>query len=336
MRAFVVEHEDGSVRAGVRDLDEADVLDDGDVEIDVEWSCLNYKDSMVVRPGSVVARRSPLIAGVDAAGVVTASAHPGLSPGTAVVVHGHGLGTSHHGGFAPRLRCPHEWVTSLPGGLSTRTAMAYGTAGYTAMASLLALEAAGVAPSSGEVLVTGASGGVGTVAVALLASRGYDVTAMTGKPDHAAHLTALGARRVVGRGDLEARPERVLGPERLAGAIDCVGGETLARILRLVRWGGVVAASGLVGGAVLDTTMYPFITRNVCLVGIDSVSAPSAVREGVWTALDGALDDAAVERLVTREIGLDGIEAGLAMLDRGEARGRVLVAPSRAPGQVAP
>jgi acrylyl-CoA reductase (NADPH) len=329
MRAFVIEHDGDDVRAGVTDVDADAYLVDGDVEVAVEWSCLNFKDAMAVRPRSPVARRSPLIGGVDAAGVVCASTSQLLEVGQRVVAHGHGLGTSHHGGFAPRLRCDGSWLTVLPDRMGPRTAMVFGTAGYTAMASVLALEHAGVAPASGEVLVTGASGGVGSVAVALLAARGFDVTAMTGKPDEHEPLVALGAARVIGRDGLDDRPDRVLGAERFAGAVDCVGGATLGGILRVVRWGGAVAASGLVGGATLETTVYPFITRNVALLGIDSVAAPASVRESVWHELQGALDAATIEVLVAKEVGLQGIAAGLATLERGEARRRILVDPAR-------
>ena len=207
--------------------------------------------------------------------------------------------------------------------------MAYGTAGYTAMASVLAMERVGLSNDEGPVLVTGATGGVGSVAVALLAARGFSVTAMTGKPDERAHLEALGAAEVVGRDALDDRPERVLGAERFAGAVDCVGGTTLARIVRVLRWGGTVAATGLVGGAALETTVYPFITRNVSLLGIDSVLPPPHVRREVWETLACALEPERIAQLVDREVGLDGIAAGLAQLDRGDARGRVLVDPSR-------
>lgn len=328
MRAFVVEHHDAEVRAAVRDVDEAAWLD-GPVEVAVEWSCLNAKDAMVRRPNSRVARRSPLIAGVDAAGTVTASAHPSVRVGTRVVVHGHGLGTSHHGGLAPRLRCDASWVVEVPDSMSTRAAMAYGTAGYTAMASVRALRAAGIAPGDGEVLVTGATGGVGSIAVALLAAAGYDVTAMSGSAAGHGWLRRLGAARVVGRDDLDVAPDRVLAPERLAGAIDCVGGATLAGILRSVRWGGVVAASGLVGGAALQTTVYPFITRNVALLGIDAVDAPADVRAAVWRSLDGALDPGLLDELVDDEISLDAVADGLDRLDAGDVRGRIIVDPTR-------
>jgi putative YhdH/YhfP family quinone oxidoreductase len=327
MRAFVVEHRDGSATAGVREVDAT--LLEGDVAVAVAWSCLNYKDAMVVRPQSRVARRELLIGGIDAVGTVTESPTEAVATGAAVIAHGHGFGTSHHGGFATALRSDAGWLTPLPRGLDARTAMAYGTAGYTAMASVLALEAAGLTNDAGPVLVTGATGGVGSVAVALLAARGFEVVAMTGKPAERAYLLGLGAHEVVGRDALADRPDRVLGTARFAGAVDCVGGETLAGILRVLRWGGAVAVTGLVGGVELATTVYPFLTRNVALLGIDSVDAPPDVRAEVWETLACALDDGRVERLVAREVGLDGIAAGLDELERGAARGRILVDPTR-------
>lgn len=324
MRAFVVEHHDGAVTAGVRDVDESTWLTEGDALVEVEWSCCNYKDAMVLQPGSRVARRSPLIAGVDAAGRVLEGAG-GLERGDVVIAHGHGFGTSAHGGFAERLRCESAWLTRAPEGLDARTAMVFGTAGYTAMASVLALEDAGVVRGDGEVLVTGATGGVGAVAVALLASRGHRVVALSGKPEAAAWLTELGASAVIGRDELDDRPDRVLGPERFAGAIDVVGGETLARVLRVLRWGAPVAASGLVGGSELTTTVYPFITRNVALLGIDSVLAPPDVRARVWAAVAESQSDEMCSRLTTVVIGLDGLPRALEALHHGAGRGRVLV-----------
>lgn len=327
MRAFVVERADGEVTSGVRDVDAASWLE-GDVEVEVQWSCLNFKDAMVVAPSGRVARRDLLIGGVDAAGSVVSSRDPHVAVGTTVVAHGHGFGTSHHGGFAPLLRADASWLTALPQGLDARAAMVFGTAGYTAMASVLELEHR-IAPGSGEVLVTGATGGVGSVSVALLAARGHDVTALSRKAEAHPFLTTLGAARVVAPDVLEERPDRVLGTARFAGAIDCVGGETLAAILRVLRWGGVAVATGLVGGTSLATTVYPFITRGVSLVGIDSVDAPASLRSSVWAGLASALDAEQLAALVDREIGLDDVGAGLSQLDRGEAHGRILVDPSR-------
>jgi acrylyl-CoA reductase (NADPH) len=329
MRAFVVEHRGDEVAVGVRDVDEHVFLDEGEVHVDVAWSCLNFKDAMVAQPKSRVARRDVLIAGIDAVGVVRASDAPDVRVGDEVIAHGHGFGTSHHGGFAPRLRCEAAWLTPLPRGLDARDAMVLGTAGYTAMASILALEATGLENDAGPVLVTGATGGVGSVAVALLAARGFEVTAMTGKPAERAYLAGLGAAEVLGRDALEDRPDRVLGAPRFAGAVDCVGGETLAGILRVLRWGGAVAATGLVGGASVHTSVYPFITRNVALLGIDSVDAPRAVREEVWDTLACALSSAAMEALVAREVGLEGVIDGLGDLDQAAVRGRILVDPRR-------
>ena len=336
MRAFVVAHEGDAATAGVRDVDDAEFLVDGDVEVAVRWSTLNFKDAMAVAPHSRVARRAVLIVGIDAAGTVVASESPSVGVGQEVIAHGHGFGTSHHGGLAERVRCPAAWLTPVPRGLDARSAMAYGTAGYTAMASVLALERTGLTNDRGPVLVTGATGGVGSVAVALLAARGFEVVAMTGKPDAHAFLTSLGARRVVARDALEDRPDRVLGAPTYAGAVDCVGGTTLAEILRVLRWGGAVAATGLVGGTALETTVYPFITRNAAVVGVDSVDAPAALRAEVWETLSCALDAGTIASIVTGEIGLDGVGAALEAIAHGQARGRVLVDPAREAAQVAP
>jgi putative YhdH/YhfP family quinone oxidoreductase len=318
---------DGDVTASVRDVDPESWLE-GAVEVAVEWSCLNFKDAMVVAPASRVLRRDALIGGVDAAGTVVASDDPSMSVGSVVVAHGHGFGTSHHGGFAARLRCDAAWLTTLPLGLDTRDSMVFGTAGYTAMAAILELERS-VAPGAGEILVTGATGGVGSVSVALLAARGHDVTALSRKASSHGFLEGLGAARVVAPEALTERPDRVLGTERFAGAIDCVGGTTLAAILRVLRWGGVAVATGLVGGAPLETTVYPFITRGVSLIGIDSVEAPLHVRASVWAALAGALGPDTLATLVDREVGLEGVADGLSQLDRGDAHGRILVEPTR-------
>jgi acrylyl-CoA reductase (NADPH) len=304
-------------------------LGEGEVTVAVEWSAVNYKDGLVTRPGNRVARRSPLIPGVDLAGTVTSSSDPAVRPGQPVVVHGNDLGTAHHGGFAELARVPAGWVVPLPDRLSTRSAAAVGTAGFTAALSVARLERAGLAPDHGPVLVTGAAGGVGSMAVVLLAARGYAVTASTGRPDESGYLRDLGADEVIGREDLVVDPERTLGPERWAGAVDCVGSATLAAVLRTLRYGAAVAASGLTGGSDLVTTVYPFITRGTALLGIDTVRTPIEERRRVWAGLADDVPDGTIERIVEREIGLDGLAEALAAVLDGRIRGRVLVDPRR-------
>lgn len=306
-------------------------LDAGEVVIAVTWSSVNYKDAMVTVPGNRVARRSPLVPGVDLAGTVVASDDPGIRPGAVVVAHGHGLGVSHHGGFARFARVPAAWVVSLPAGLNARQAMVVGTAGFTAAASVDALERHGLRPADGPVLVTGATGGVGSMAVAMLARRGYDVVASTGKASQAGWLAALGAGRTVGRDDLLQAPERTLGPERWAGAVDCVGGTTLAQVLRQLRYGAGVAASGLTGGSSLETTVYPFIVRGVALLGVDAVEMPSDRRHAIWARVADPDDlrPPDLDRFVDREVGLGGIPDALDDVLHARVRGRILVAPDR-------
>ena len=306
-----------------------DDLSEGDVVVAVEWSAVNYKDGLVTVPHNKVARRSPLVPGVDLAGRVVASTDPALAPGTAVLAHGHGVGVSHDGGFAPYARLPAGWVLALPDGLSARDAMVIGTAGFTAALSVDDLEARGLTPADGPVLVTGATGGVGSQAVALLAARGYEVVASSGKTDRYDWLRALGAGEVVGRDALDDAPRRVLGSERWAAAVDCVGGATLAQVLRTLRYGAAVAASGLTAGAALETTVYPFITRAVSLIGVDSVRTPAERRARIWQRLGADLRPPDLDTLVEDEIGLDQIPDTLARILRGEIWGRVLVRPQR-------
>ncbi len=327
VRAVLVTAGDGSVDVGVSTLP-ADALGEGDVIVEVEWSAVNYKDGMVTRPGNRVARRSPLVPGVDLAGRVLSSGDPALPAGLPVVVHGYDLGVAHHGGFAERARVPAGWVVPLPDGLSTRSAAAIGTAGFTAALSLARLEEVGLSPGAGPVLVTGAAGGVGSMAVALLAARGYEVVASTGRKEEAPYLRALGASEVMGRDELDAAPGRTLGPERWVAAVDCVGGATLAAVLRCLRYGGAVAASGLTGGNELSTTVYPFIVRGAALLGVDTVQTPVEVRRSVWASLAGALPTGLVDRMVEGEVGLDGVPQALESVLAGRVRGRVLVRPS--------
>ena len=319
----MVERTGDSTAAGIRTLS-VDDLPAGDVLIRVDWSALNYKDGMVAQPGNRVARISPLIPGVDLVGTVVIGS--GYAAGQPVIVHGYDLGVAHHGGFAEYARVPADWVVPLPDGLSPRHAAVIGTAGFTAALSLRRLEIHGLTPDRGPVLVTGASGGVGSMSVALLASRGYEVVASTGKDREHPYLTGLGAAEVIGR-DLGDDSGRVLGPERWAGAVDCVGGPTLAAVLRSLRYGAGVAASGLTGGNALETSVYPFIVRGVALLGIDSVQTPIAERRAVWSQLAGAFGESLLDDMAAEEIGLDGLPAALAAITAGGVRGRILVRP---------
>jgi len=323
-RAFVVS---ADADPTVTDLDDA-ALPPGEVLVDVAWSAVNYKDAMASVPGNRVARISPLVPGVDLAGTVAASDDPSLPPGTAVLVHGYDLGVARHGGFAERARVPADWVVALPYGLDPRHAMVVGTAGFTALMSLHRLQQVGVTPEAGPVLVTGASGGVGSTAVALLARHGYEVVASTGKADEHDYLRRLGAAQVVGRDVVDVAPGRVLGPEQWAGAVDCVGGATLAGVLRTVRYGGAVAASGLTAGTDLPTTVYPFIIRGVALLGVDSVATPIDVRRSLWATVADELPADLLELMVDREVGLDGLAAVLPQVLAAGIRGRVLVRPA--------
>jgi len=323
-RAFVVRRHDDDVTSAVEELG-LDDLPPGEVLIAVSWSSVNYKDGMVTVPGNRVARTSPLVPGVDLAGVVVESDDPGLAPGTEVLAHGGDLGVACHGGYAGLARVPAGWALALPDGLSARQAMAIGTAGFTAALSLDQLEQRGLRPGDGPVLVTGASGGVGSFAVDLLAGRGYRVVASTGKDDEHAWLERLGAAEVIGRDDLDEAGGRVLGPEHWAGAVDCVGGETLARVLQALRYGAAVAASGLTGGTALSTSVYPFITRNVALLGVDSVRPPIERRRQVWGRLATDLRPPHLEDLVAGEVPLEGVAGALADILAARVRGRLLV-----------
>ena len=262
---------------------------DGDVTVAVEWSTVNYKDGLALTGKSPVVRRFPMIAGIDFAGVVETSSHPGWEPGDKVIVNGWGLGETHLGAYAQKARVRGDWLVRLPETMSAREAMAIGTAGYTAMLSVMALEHAGIEPARGPVIVTGAAGGVGSVAVALLAKLGYTVIASTGRPEEAAYLKGLGAAEVIERKELTG-PPRALGKERWAGGIDAVGSTTLANVLSMTRYRGAVAACGLAGGMDLPTTVAPFILRGVSLIGIDSVMCPLPLRQEAWRRLETELD----------------------------------------------
>jgi acrylyl-CoA reductase (NADPH) len=327
-RAFVVDRDGDGLRTGVSELDDA-VLGEDPVEIDVEWAALNFKDTMVVAPGNRVARRFPLIPGIDLAGTVVASGAKDVAVGSTVLAHGYDLGVAHHGAFAERARVPAEWVVALPEGVGPRHAVTVGTAGFTAALSLRHLEANGTRPERGPVLVTGASGGVGSMAVSLLFRRGYEVVASTGKVAEHPYLVSLGASSVIGRDEVGAEDNRVLGPERWAAAVDCVGGATLAAVIRSLAYGGAVAASGLTGGNSFESTVYPFIVRGVALLGIDSVLTPIEERREVWRSVATDFPRDAADAMVAGEVGLDGIEGALEDLAAAKVRGRVLVDPRR-------
>jgi putative YhdH/YhfP family quinone oxidoreductase len=320
--AYVAEKVGDRVERGVREFAEAD-LPAGEVEIRVAWSSVNYKDGLATRADGKVARISPLIPGIDLAGVVVGSTEPAIAVGAAVLAHGYDLGVSRHGGYAQYQRVPAGWVVPLAPGLSARDAMAIGTAGFTAAMSVVALEERGLQPDSGPVLVTGASGGVGGTALAILADRGYEVWAATGKADEAARLRQLGASGILTRDEVTAEG-RPLDAERWAGAVDAVGGATLPYILRTMRTGGTVAASGNAGGARLETTVFPFILRGVALLGMDSVLLPIARRRALWDRLATDLRPRDLGVHVT-EVGLDGLDEALDAIVAGSARGRWLV-----------
>jgi acrylyl-CoA reductase (NADPH) len=315
-RAYVAEKTDDRVQRGVRELSDDD-LPDGDVTIRVAYSSVNYKDALATIPNGRVARISPLVPGVDLAGTVEGT-------GEEVIVHGYDLGVAHHGGFAERARVPADWVVPLPEGLTLENAMTLGTAGFTAALSVHQLEARGLTPGDGPVLVLGATGGVGSVAVGILAARSYDVTAATGKDAEHDFLRELGASDVIGRDEVTASSGRPLESERWAATIDPVGGPATAYALRTTRYGGGIALSGLTAGTKLDTTVMPFILRGVALLGIDSVLAPIELRREIWQRLADELRPRGLDVIGT-EIGLDELDGALDAILAGKARGRTVV-----------
>lgn len=323
MRALMLEKNgEGVFRASVQDIDAAG-LPDGDVEVAIEYSTLNYKDGLAITQKAPVVRTWPMVAGIDGAGVVTSSRHPGFRPGDRVVHNGWGLGETRWGCLSTQARLQGDWLVKLPSDLSSRQAMAIGTAGYTAMLCVMALQERGVQANAGEVLVTGATGGVGSVALALLARAGYRVVAATGKAQEHEYLHALGAAEVIDRAAL-ASPGKPLQKERWAAVVDAVGSHTLVNALAQTRYGGVVAACGLAQGGDLPGSVMPFILRGVSLVGVDSVMAPLAKREVAWARLAQELDPALLERMVT-EVTLDGAVEAAHRLMAGQVRGRVVV-----------
>ena len=330
-RAFVVEHEAG-VPPAVRSLPTAGLGSDG-VLVRVEWSSLNFKDGLASKADGKVARKSPMALGIDLAGTVVESDDPRFAVGATVLAHGYDIGVAHDGGLAELARLPGDWIVPLGAGggaaggvaLTARESMIFGTAGMTAALSVQALERHGVTPAAGPVLVTGATGGVGSAAVAILTKRGFEVHAATGKADAADWLRSLGAAEIVARADVEAHAEKPLSRQVWAAAVDSVGGATLAGALAATKYLGAVAASGLTGGTGLKTTVLPFILRGVSLLGIDSVLCPMATRRAVWELLGGAYRPADLDALVGAELTLDGVQGGLDTIVAGGARGRFLV-----------
>jgi acrylyl-CoA reductase (NADPH) len=321
-KAIVIDKSDAGQTVRLTDFDEAGLMD-GNVTIAVDYSTLNYKDGLALTGKSPVVRRFPMIAGIDLAGTVESSSHPHWQPGDKVILNGFGLGETHLGAYGRKARVNGDWLVRLPASMSPREAMAIGTAGYTAMLSVMALERAGIAPARGSIVVTGAAGGVGSVAIALLAKLGYSVIASTGRLAEADYLKSLGAAEVIERKELSATP-RALAKERWAGGIDSVGSTTLANVLSMTRYGGAVAACGLAGGMDLPTTVAPFILRGISLLGIDSVMCPLPLRQEAWRRLETALDRGKIDAM-TSEIALaDVIEAGPRII-AGEVRGRIVV-----------
>ena len=321
-KAIVVEKGEGGQKAGLADFDEANLMD-GDVTVRVEWSTVNYKDGLALTGKAPVIRRFPMIPGIDFAGTVESSSHPQWQPGDRVILNGWGAGETHLGGYAEKARVKGDWLVGLPARNSARGAMAIGTAGYTAMLAVMALERQGVAPRHGPVIVTGAAGGVGSVAVTLLAKLGFAVVASTGRPAEADYLKSLGAREIIERKEL-AGASKPLGPERWAGGIDTVGSTTLANVLSMTRYGGAIAACGLAGGMDLPATVAPFILRGVSLIGIDSVMCPLERRREAWKRLASDIDAGKLATM-TSEIDLAGVmDAGRRIVE-GAVRGRIVV-----------
>jgi acrylyl-CoA reductase (NADPH) len=321
-KAILVSKTDNGQKAELTDLG-ADDLMDGDVTVQVSHSTLNYKDALALTGAAPVVRRWPLVPGIDFAGIVESSSHAGFAPGDAVVLNGWGVGETHHGGFAGRARVSGDWLIPLPADISAARAMAIGTAGYTAMLCVIALERQGLTPDKGDIIVTGAAGGVGSIAVTLLARLGYRVLAATGREEEADYLKSLGAADIVTRDELTG-PARPLGKERWAGGVDVVGSHVLANVLSMTRYGGAVAACGLAGGMDLPTSVAPFILRGVSLLGVDSVMASRERRIEAWQRLARDLDmdklDAMSESIPLARV----TEVASDMLD-GKVRGRLVV-----------
>ena len=322
-KALLIEEQDGKTVSGLTEMDDSQ-LDPGEVTIRVAYSSINYKDALAATGAGRIIRRFPCVGGIDLSGTVEASSDARFKPGDPVIATSFDIGVAHHGGYAERARVPAAWVVPLPETLSLYEAMALGTAGFTAALGIVRMEENGLKPGNGPVIVTGATGGVGSTAVSMLAGLGYEVVASTGKPSSAAWLTDLGATSVIDRAELSEPGRRPLESTVWAGAVDCVGGVTLANVLKKIHYGGAVAASGLTGGNDLPTTVLPFILRGVCLLGIDSVMTPIARRCEVWGRIASDLKPAGLAS-IGHDIGLDDLDAVLTAILAGQAEGRSVV-----------
>jgi acrylyl-CoA reductase (NADPH) len=321
-KAIRIDKAEKGTTAALTQFDEAELME-GDVTVRVEWSTVNYKDGLALTGKAPVVRRFPMIAGIDFAGTVEQSSHRQWKAGDKVVCNGWGMGESHLGAYAEKARVKGDWLVRLPEGMSARDAMAIGTAGYTAMLSVLALEKHGLSPKSGPVVVTGAAGGVGSVAIAVLSKLGYHIIASTGRASEADYLKSLGAAEVIDRNELSG-PAKPLAKERWAGGIDSVGSTTLANLLSMTKYGGAIAACGLAAGMDLPSSVAPFILRGVCLLGIDSVMCPIEQRKVAWARLAKDLDRAKLAE-ITHEIGLADVVGQGAKILAGQVRGRIVV-----------
>jgi len=322
LKAIVVEKAEKGQSVSLTEFDEAGLMD-GDVTVRIAWSTINYKDGLAITGKAPVVRRFPMIPGIDFAGEVESSSHPDWKPGDKVILNGWGTGETHLGAYAEKARVNGQWLVRLPQNLTPREAMAIGTAGYTAMLAVMALERHGVTPAQGPVVVTGAAGGVGSVAIAILAKLGFQVIASTGRREEAEYLKLLGASEIIDRSELSASG-RPLGKERWAGGIDSVGSTTLANMISMTKYGGAVAACGLAGGMDLPGSVAPFILRGVSLLGIDSVMCPLALRKQAWQRLAADLDRGKLEAM-TREIGLSEVIEMAGTILEGRVRGRIVV-----------
>lgn len=319
--------EDGTIHNQVEELDDSR-LPMGNVTVDIEWAGLNYKDGLCLTGQGGLVRTFPHVAGIDFSGTVRDSSDTRYAPGDKVILTGWRVGETHWGGYASRARVNADWLVPLPKSFSTRDAMIVGTAGLTAMLAIDRLEAEGLKPGSGEVLVTGAAGGVGSIAVSLLGKLGYSAVALSGRPQHAKMLTDLGASRILDRTDFLAEPDKALEAARWAGAVDCVGGAILGKLLKQVAYGGSVAALGNAAGIELDTNVLPFLLRGINLLGIDSVMQPYKRRIAAWTRVAELFDIGAYAGMV-EEVGLEDLPNAAARILKGEVRGRVLVSPGQ-------